>query len=126
MIDHDMTLIDLTYLLIASEAKMLKSIGQAKVFEGSIYQTSMDIGNGNEDSPERLSLPKGEKFVVAKKFDHKRKANFEIVPCTIPKESTCFYFQEKGQWMRSCRIYLKDRKDDKVKLYESTSSIFTI
>ncbi|KAL7586894.1 hypothetical protein Lser_V15G36899 [Lactuca serriola] len=57
--DHDVTLIDLTYMLIAAEAEMLKSTIQANMFEGSASQVSMDIENGNIGSPEKVSLPNG-------------------------------------------------------------------
>ncbi|KAL7603097.1 hypothetical protein Lser_V15G20779 [Lactuca serriola] len=84
MIDHDVTLIDLTYLLVAAESAMIWRTGEAKLIGGSAFQTSMDIGNGNE------------RHAMVEKFDHKRKAKSEVVPCAVPKESICFYFQEKG------------------------------
>ena len=82
----------------------------------------MDIDNNNIASPEKYSLPNGKGLAKVKPFDQmvKRKAKFVIVPCTIPRESVCLYCQEKGHWMRSCHIYLKDRKDGKVKMYDST------
>ncbi|KAL7612710.1 hypothetical protein Lser_V15G06118 [Lactuca serriola] len=83
----------------------------------------MDIDNGNIGSPEKLSLPNGNGSAMVKLFDQmvKRKAKSEIVPCNIPKESVCFYCQEKGHWLRSCHIYLKDCNDGKVKIFDSTS-----
>ncbi|KAL7608013.1 hypothetical protein Lser_V15G11051 [Lactuca serriola] len=48
---HDMTLIDLTYLLIVVEASMLWHSGQANFSRRSISQTSMDIENRNTGSP---------------------------------------------------------------------------
>ncbi|KAL7588544.1 hypothetical protein Lser_V15G40008 [Lactuca serriola] len=121
--DHDVTLIDLTYLQIIAEAEMLKSIGQANVFEGSVSQNSMH--NSNNGSSEKVSLHNGKGSAKVKPFDHmvKRKASYEIVPCVVPRESICFYCQLKGQWMRSYPVYLKDRIDSKVKLYDSTSEI---
>ncbi|KAL7595372.1 hypothetical protein Lser_V15G28487 [Lactuca serriola] len=123
MKEHDVTLIDLTYMLISVEAKMLKSISQAKMFEGSISKISMDIDNGNIGSPEKASLPNGKGSAKVKPFGHmvKRNANSKIVPCANPKRSMCFYCQLKGHWMRSCLDYLKDLRDSKVKLCDSTS-----
>ena len=57
MTNNDVTLIDLTYLLIAIEAKMLKNTCQANMFERSVSQVFMDIDNGNIGSPEKASLP---------------------------------------------------------------------
>ena len=92
MTDHDMTLIDLTYLLIAAESTMIWRTGQANLIGRSISQTSMDIDNGNIGSPEKFSLPNGKGGAVVKPFDRmvKRKAEYEIVPYVIPKESVCF------------------------------------
>ena len=70
----------------------------------------MENENGNIGSPENISLSKGN-----------GKAKYEIVLCTIPKESICFYCQEKEHWLRSFHIYLKDRKDGKVKKFDSAS-----
>ena len=97
MMDHDVTLIDLTYLLIAAESAMIWRAGQANLSGESNSQTSMDTGNIG--SPERT------KFV--------------IVRCAVPKESICFYCQEKGHWRRSCPIYLRDLRDGRVKTYGS-------
>ena len=55
--DHDVTLIDLTYMLIVAEAKMLKSSSQANIFEGFVSQTSKDIYNDNIGSPEKFLFP---------------------------------------------------------------------
>lgn len=86
----------------------------------------MDLKNCKGDSPEMVSSPKGDKSAMIEKFDHKRNAEYEIIPCTILKGSVRSYCQEKGHWMRSCRIYLKDHKDGKVKMYDSTSGKSTI
>ncbi|KAL7595910.1 hypothetical protein Lser_V15G28947 [Lactuca serriola] len=104
MRDDDMTLIDLTYMLIVVEVEMIKSTSQEKMFEGSVSKISMNIDNGNIVSPEKVSLPNGKGSAKVKPFDHmvKRKTNYEIVPCANPKSSMCFYCQLKGHWMRSC------------------------
>ena len=108
MMNHDVTLIDLTYMLIAAESAMIWRTGKAKLIGGSAFQTSMDIGNDNE------------RHAMIEEFDHKRKAKSEVVPCAIPKESICFYCQEKGHWRRSCPIYLRDLRDGRVKTYGSS------
>ncbi|KAL7619019.1 hypothetical protein Lser_V15G03112 [Lactuca serriola] len=108
LMSHDVTLIDLTYRLIAAESSMIWRTGKAKLIGGSAFQTSMDIGNGNE------------RHAMIEMFDHKRKAKSKVVPCAVPKESICFYCQEKGHWRRSCPIYLKDLRDRRVKTYGST------
>ena len=100
MMDHDVTLIDLTYLLIAAESEMIWRAGRANLSGKSNSQTSMDIENGDIGDPEKV--------------------NSDIVPCAIPKESICFYCQEKGHWRRSCAIYLRDLRDGRVKTYGST------
>nr|KAJ0204875.1 hypothetical protein LSAT_V11C500240960 [Lactuca sativa] len=56
----------------------------------------------------------------------KGRAKFVIVPCTIPKESICFYCQEKGHWKRSCPDYLKDLKEGRIKKFDSALGKFTI
>ena len=101
MMDHDVTLIDLTYLLIAVESAMIWRADQANLSGESNSQTSRDIENDDIGDPEKV--------------------NSEIVPCVIPKESICFYCQEKGHWRRSCPIYLRDLRDGRVKTYGSTS-----
>ncbi|KAL7619303.1 hypothetical protein Lser_V15G03935 [Lactuca serriola] len=101
MMDHDLTLIDLTYLLITTESAMIWRAGQANLSGESNSQTLMDIENGDIGGP--------------------KKVNYEIVPCAIPKESICFYYQKKGLWRRSCPIYLRNLRDDRVKMYGSTS-----
>ncbi|KAL7607672.1 hypothetical protein Lser_V15G13591 [Lactuca serriola] len=103
MMNRDVTLIDLTYMLIAAESVMVWRNGKAKLIGESAFQTCMDISNGNE------------RHAMIKRFDHKRKAKSEVVPCAIPKDSICFYFQEKGHWRRSCFIYLRDLRDGRVK-----------
>ncbi|KAL7602835.1 hypothetical protein Lser_V15G19483 [Lactuca serriola] len=110
MTDHDMTLINLAYLLVAAESTMIWHTSKANLIGRSTPKTSIDIDNGNIGSPEKISLSKG-----------KGKAKFVIVLYIIPKESICFYCQEKGHWLRSCHIYLKDCKDGKVKKFDSAS-----
>ncbi|KAL7602970.1 hypothetical protein Lser_V15G17282 [Lactuca serriola] len=119
MTDHDVTLIDLKYLLIVVEAAMLWHTSQANLFGGSVSRSSIDIGDDN--SPKMVSPLKGDKSTKVKKFDHKRKVSSEIVPCVDAKESICFYCQLMGHWKQSCPDYLRDLRDGKVKLYDSTS-----
>ncbi|KAL7614026.1 hypothetical protein Lser_V15G04752 [Lactuca serriola] len=108
MMNRDVTLIDLTYMLIVVESTMVWRNGKAKLIGESAFQTSIDIGNGNE------------RHVMIKEFDHKRNAKSEVVPCAVPKEAICFYCKEKGHWRRSCPIYLRDLRDGRVKTYDST------
>ena len=107
MMNRDMTLIDLTYMLIDAESAMVWRSRKAKLIGESTFKTSMDIDNGNE------------RHAMIEKFDHKRKAMSEVVPCPVPKESICFYCQENGHWRRSCPIYLRDLRDGRVKMYGS-------
>ncbi|KAL7590788.1 hypothetical protein Lser_V15G33132 [Lactuca serriola] len=51
MMEHDVTLIDLTYLLIVSESAMIWCAGQANLVGQSNSRTS--IYTGNIGSPER-------------------------------------------------------------------------
>ncbi|KAL7583318.1 hypothetical protein Lser_V15G44084 [Lactuca serriola] len=99
MMDHNVTLIDLTYLLIAAESAMIWRAGQANFSGESNSQITMDTGNIR-------SLERTKSM---------------IIQCVVPKESICFYCQEKGHWRRSCPIYLKDLRDGRVKKYGSTS-----
>ncbi|KAL7592769.1 hypothetical protein Lser_V15G32936 [Lactuca serriola] len=69
VIDHDMTLINLTYLFVAAESTMIWHTGKANLIGGSTSQTSMDIGNGNTGSLEKLSLPNGKGSAIVKSFD---------------------------------------------------------
>ena len=103
MTNHNVTLIDLTYMLIAAKSAMVWRNRKAKLIGESAFKTSMDIDNGNE------------RHAMIEKFDHKRKAMSEVVPCVVPKESICFYCQEKGHWRRSCPNYLRDLRDGRVK-----------
>ncbi|GJT92779.1 putative reverse transcriptase domain-containing protein [Tanacetum coccineum] len=48
-------------------------------------------------------------------YGSKRKAEYEIVPTSDPKEAVCFYCNTKGYWKRSCPKNLKDLKDRKFK-----------
>ena len=110
IIDRDVTLIDLTYLFIVDESAMIWRTGKENLIRISTFQTSMDIENGNIKSPKKISLSKG-----------KGKTKSEIVSCTIPKDSICFYFQEKAHWLRSFHIYLMDHKNGKIKKFDSAS-----
>ena len=76
---HDVTLIDLTYLLIAAESAKIWRTGQENLSGRSTSQTSMDIGDTR--SPEKSSLPNGKGLALVKPFDRivKRKAESEIV-----------------------------------------------
>ncbi|KAL7603384.1 hypothetical protein Lser_V15G14679 [Lactuca serriola] len=114
MTDHDITLIDLTYLLIAAESAMIWRNGEANLTGRSTSQA--DMGN-DMDIPEMIPSPKGKELAMIKSFDHKGKAKSEIVPYVIPNEHICFYCQGKGHWNRSCRDYLRTL----VRLYGSSS-----
>ena len=107
MMNRDVTLIDLTYMLIAAESEMFWHNGKAKLIGESSFKTSTDIDNGNE------------RHAMIEIFDHKRKAMSEVVPCPVPKESICFYCQEKRHWRRSCPIYLRDLRDGRIETYGS-------
>ncbi|KAL7591900.1 hypothetical protein Lser_V15G34942 [Lactuca serriola] len=107
MMNYDVTLIDLTYMLIAAESAMIWRNRKAKLIGESAFETSTDIDNGNE------------RHAMIEKFDHKRKAMSEVVPCPVPKESICFYCQEKGHWRRSSPIYLRDLRDGRVETHGS-------
>ena len=63
-IDYDMTLNDLVYLLGAAESTMIWSTGKENLIGRSTSHASMDIGNGNIESPEKLSLPNGTHYVT--------------------------------------------------------------
>lgn len=86
--DHDMTLIDLTYLLIAAELEMFWRTRKVNLGGRSISQTSTDNDNGNIGGPEKLSLPNGKGSALVSLVDQKvkGKAKYVIVLCTIPKE----------------------------------------
>ncbi|KAL7582543.1 hypothetical protein Lser_V15G42182 [Lactuca serriola] len=94
----DVTLIDLTQMLMVAEPEMLKSTSKAKMLIGSNSKFSMDINNSENSGPEKISLPNGKGLAKVKLFDRmvKRKARFGIVPCVDPKESICFYCKLKG------------------------------
>lgn len=99
MMDHDVTLIDLTYLLIVVQSAMIWRASQANLFGESNSQTAMDTGNiGSLERTKSM-----------------------IVKCVVPKDSISFYFQDKGHWRRSYPIYLRDLRDGRVKTYGSTS-----
>ena len=103
MTNHNVTLIDLTYMLIVAESAMVWRNRKAMLIGESAFESSMDVDNGDE------------RHAMIEKFDHKRKAMSEVVPCVVPKESICFYCQEKGHWRRSCPNYLRDLRDGRVK-----------
>ena len=88
MIDHDMTLNDLVYLLGAAESTMIWRTDKANLIRRSTSQTYLDIDNGDIRSPEKLSLPNGNRLAMVKSFDPviKRKDKPEIVSCAIPKK----------------------------------------
>ncbi|KAL7598539.1 hypothetical protein Lser_V15G27188 [Lactuca serriola] len=112
--DHDMTLIDLTYLLIVAESAMIWCNGQANLTVRSTSQA--DMGN-DMDILEIIPSPKGKELAMIKSFDLKGKAKSENGPYAIPNEPVCFYFQGKGHWNRSCPNYLRTL----VRLYGSAS-----
>ena len=87
MMDHDVTLIDLTYLLIAAESAMTWRAGQANLSSESNSQTSMDTGNIG--SPEKLSLTNGKGSALVNPVDQKVKKK---------DKSICLYCREKGHW----------------------------
>ena len=91
-----MTLNDLIYLLGATESTMIWSTGRANLIRRSTSQTSMDFENGNIGYLVKLSLPNGKGSTIVNSVGQmvKRKAKFEIVPCTIPKGSIWFYCQK--------------------------------
>ena len=80
---------------------MIWCTGQANLIGRSTSQTSMDIDNDNIGNPENLSLPNEKGSAKIKQSDQmvKTKAKSEILPCNIPKESVCFYCQEKIHWL---------------------------
>ena len=103
-----------TLSILGAKLQLLGS-GKENFIGRSTPQTSMDIDNGNIGSPKKISLSK-----------RKRKANSEIVSCTIPKESICFYCQEKGHWLQSCSDYLKDLRKVRIETFDSASGKSTI
>ncbi|KAL7588759.1 hypothetical protein Lser_V15G39536 [Lactuca serriola] len=112
--DHDMTLIDLTYLLIIVESTMIWHNDQENLT--GRFTSQADMGN-DMDIPKMIPSPKGKELAMIKSFDHKGKAKSEIVPYVIPNELVCFYCQGKGHWNRSCPDYLRTL----VRLYGSAS-----
>ena len=100
MTDHDMTLIDLSYLLIAAESEMIWRNSQANMGGRSTSQIFMDMDNGNIGSPEKLSPPNGKGSALVNPVGRKvkRKSKSGIAFCTIPEESICFHCEEKGHW----------------------------
>lgn len=96
--DHDMTLINLTYLLVAAESTMIWRTGRANLIGRSTSQTSMDIDDGNIGSTEKISLPNGKGSAIVNPIDQmvKRKAKSEIISCANAKEAICFYCHLKG------------------------------
>ncbi|KAL7606519.1 hypothetical protein Lser_V15G18599 [Lactuca serriola] len=120
MTDDDITLIDLAYLLIATESAMIWRNDQANMIERSTSQATMNIGN-DIDSPKMIPSPKGMELAMIKSFDHKRKAGAGIVSCTNAKEAICFYCHLKGHWKRCFPDYLKDLRDSRIKKFDSAS-----
>ncbi|KAL7599056.1 hypothetical protein Lser_V15G23571 [Lactuca serriola] len=98
MMHHNVTLIDLTYFLIASESAMIWRAGQANLPGESNSQTAM--GTGNIRSLERTKSM--------------------IVRCAVPNESICFYCQEKGALEMKLPNYLRNLRDGRVKRHGST------
>ncbi|KAL7583558.1 hypothetical protein Lser_V15G42707 [Lactuca serriola] len=45
----------------------------------------------------------------------KSKPNYDILVVSDPKEVTCYYCNEKGHCKLTCRKYLQDLKDGRVK-----------
>ncbi|KAL7615293.1 hypothetical protein Lser_V15G05117 [Lactuca serriola] len=41
-----------------------------------------------------------------------------IVRYAVPEDSICFYIHEKGQWKRSCPVYLRDLRDGRLALLQ--------
>ena len=68
-----MTLMDLSYLLIAAESEMIWRNGQE-------YLIGRSTSQGNIGSPEKLSLPNGKGSALVKPVDWKvkRKSKFGI------------------------------------------------
>ena len=87
--DHDLTLNDLTYLLVVAKSTMIWRTSKAILIGRSTSQTFMDIENGNIGNLEKLSLPNGKGSTIVNSVDQmvKRKVKSVIVPCTISKES---------------------------------------
>ena len=75
MTDRDVTLIDLTYLLIAIESEMIWRTGKANLVGISSSQTSMDIENGSIGSPEKSSLTNRKGSTMVKSFEQMVKRN---------------------------------------------------
>ena len=88
----------------------------------------MDIDKSDIGNPEKNSLPNGKGSAIVNSVGQmvKRKAKYEIVPCTITRGSICFYCQRKGHWLRSCPNYLKDLREGQVKKFDSASGKSTI
>ena len=105
--DHEMTLMDLAYLLIVVESAMIWRNDQANMIGRSTSQDAVNIGN-DIDSTEMTPSPKENEIAMVKSFDHKRKANFGIISCANAKEANCFSCHLKGHWKRSFPDYLKD------------------
>ncbi|KAL7618616.1 hypothetical protein Lser_V15G00327 [Lactuca serriola] len=78
--------VDLVLQRLPDSYAMIWRTGQANSSGESMSHPSMGIGNIG--SPEKISA-------------RKRKDEAEIVPCTIPEDSLCFYCQKKGNWLRS-------------------------
>ena len=79
----DVTLIDLTEILITIQAEMLKSTTKVEMLEGSNPKSSLDVDNGNQ---ENVSLPNRKGLTKIKPFYHmvKRNAHSKIIPNVDP------------------------------------------
>ncbi|KAL7603012.1 uncharacterized protein LOC128133874 [Lactuca sativa] len=120
--NHDMNLIELTYLLVAAESSIIWITGKTNLIGRYTSQTSMDIDNGKIVSPEKISLPNGKGSTIVNPVDQmvKRKAKFMIVSRANAKEAICFYCHLKGHWKRNCPDYLKDLKEGRINKFDST------
>ena len=93
-----MTLMDLSYLLIAAESEMIWCNSQENMDGRSISQTSMDMDNGDIGSSEKLSLPNGKGTALVKPVDRKvkRKSKSSIACVPFPKSLYVFIVKRKG------------------------------
>ncbi|KAL7605779.1 hypothetical protein Lser_V15G16777 [Lactuca serriola] len=94
----DLTLSDLTEMLIVAEAEMLKNTSKIELLKGSNSKSSIDTDNDKVDDIEKLSLLYGKEPSKIKPFDRmvKRKFNYGIIPCSKPKESIFFLLPIEG------------------------------
>ena len=66
---------------------MLKSASKEDMIIRSNSKVSMDIDNGDNSNPEKISLPNGKGSSNIKSSDSmiKKEASYGIVPCVNPK-----------------------------------------